>query len=131
MGALAVGFCLLGLAGCATAHKAPPSAPAAPSPVAAPQEAAPPVAGTTLLVESTPPGAVIVVDGRPVGKAPVWIAVPDTPQGFFRDYMEIRARFIAADPSGDSRTFMEEFTPREKVPAVLHFTPEGAQRTVR
>ena len=157
MGALAVGFCLLGLAGCATAHKAPPSAPAAPSPVAAPApstatpaapkalppavtptplltappEAAPPVAGTTLLVESTPPGAVIVVDGRPVGKAPVWIAVPDTPQGFFRDYMEIRARFIAADPSGDSRTFMEEFTPREKVPAVLHFTPEGAQRTVR
>jgi hypothetical protein len=97
----------------------------------APPEAAPPVAWTTLLVESTPPGAVIVVDGRPVGKTPVRIAVPDTPQGFFRDYMEIRARFIATDPSLDSRTVMEEFTPREKVPAVLHFTPEGAQRTGR
>jgi hypothetical protein len=45
--------------------------------------------------------------------------------------MEIRARFIATDPSLDSRTVTEEFTPREKVPAVLHFTPEGAQRTAR
>ncbi|HUJ44826.1 MAG TPA: PEGA domain-containing protein [Opitutaceae bacterium] len=84
-----------------------------------------------MLVESMPPGAIIVVDGRPVGKAPVRIAVPETPQGFFRDYMEIRARFIATDPTGDSRTPMEEFTPRERVPAVLHFTPDGAQRTLR
>lgn len=143
-------------------RKAPPSAPAAPSPVAAPARTpeppatppptvppvlpppvspvappaappkeAPPVAALTMLVESVPPGAIIVVDGRPVGKAPVRVPVPDTPQGFFRDYMEIRARFLATDPTGGSRTVMEEFTPREKVPAVLHFTPDGAQRAVR
>lgn len=165
-GILATVFCLWCFAGCATVRKAPPSAPAAPSPVVAPvrapqpqtappgapppavpqvspppvspvtppstpPETAPPVSALTMVVESVPPGAVIVVDGRPVGKAPVRIAVPDTPQGFFRDYMEIRARFVATDQIGGSRTIMEEFTPREKVPAVLQFTPDGVQRTVR
>ncbi len=84
-----------------------------------------------MLVESEPTGAIIVVDGRPVGKAPVRLAMPATPLGFFRDYVEVRARFVATTEGTDSRTTVEAFTPRERVPAVLHFTPEGAQRTVQ
>ena len=81
-----------------------------------------------MLVESEPAGAVIVVDGRPVGKAPLRLDVPVTPQGFFRADMEIRARFVARDATELSRTAVEEFNPRERVPAVLRFTPDGAQR---
>jgi len=84
-----------------------------------------------MLVESEPAGATIVVDGRPVGKAPLHLGVPATALGFFRDYVEIRARFIAENESEESHTATEEFSPREKVPAVLRFTPAGAQRTVR
>ena len=84
-----------------------------------------------MLVESVPAGAVVVVDGRPVGKTPLRLGVPATPLGFFRDYVEIRARFLPSTEGGDSHTTTEEFTPREKVPAVLHFTPDGAQRTVQ
>lgn len=83
-----------------------------------------------MLVESVPAGAVIVVDGRPVGRAPVRLDVPVTPQGFFRDDLEVRARFVARDETEVSRTATEEFSPRERVPAVLRFTPEGVQRTM-
>jgi PEGA domain len=91
-----------------------------------------PVAGqVNMLVESAPAGATIVMDGRPLGKAPLRISVPATSLGFFRDYVEVRARFIAENASEISHTATEEFSPREKVPAILHFTPDGAQRTVR
>jgi hypothetical protein len=84
-----------------------------------------------MVIESEPAGATIVVDGRPVGKAPLQLSVPATVLGFFRDYMEIRARFVAESETEVSRTATEEFSPREKVPAVLQFTPAGTQRTVR
>jgi hypothetical protein len=79
-----------------------------------------------MLVKSVPSGAIIVVDDRPVGKAPLRLAVPASRQGFFLNDVEIRARFVAIHTTEVSRTAMEEFTPREKVPAVLHFTPAGA-----
>ncbi len=147
---------LLMVPGCATVKPPPPkvpvvvlpAAPAAPAPAPAPPPRpaaetipapvspapAPPVAGEVpatrqiMLVESEPAGAVIVVDGRPVGKAPLRLDVPITPQGFFRADMEIRARFVARDATEVSRTAVEEFNPRERVPAVLRFTPDGAQR---
>jgi hypothetical protein len=152
---------LLMAAGCTTAHRAPaarpPAPPAAPTRAAEPQPAPPaapapapppsaPVSPITpaavppeaeiagqlvMLVESAPPGAIIVVDGRPVGKTPVRVSLPATPLGFFQNYVEIRARFVAADETEVSRTAVEEFSPREKIPAMLHFTPEGARRTVR
>lgn len=84
-----------------------------------------------MLVESVPSGAVIVMDGWPMGKAPLRLVMPATSQGFFRRYVEIRARFIAADQTQESHTATEEFTPRDRVPAVLLFTPEGSQRTGR
>ena len=143
-------LCLLLAAGCTTVRRAPPvnppastraaEPPSSPAPAPAPASAATPAPATpaeeiagqlTMLVESAPPGAIIVVDGRPVGKAPVHLNLPATPLGFFQNYVEIRARFVATDETEVSRTAVEEFSPREKVPAVLHFTPDGAQRTLR
>ena len=89
------------------------------------------VARLTMSVESDPAGATIVVDGRPVGKTPLLLGVPASPLGFFHDYVEIRARFIADDENQVSQTATEEFSPREKVPAILRFTPAGAQRIAR
>jgi hypothetical protein len=89
------------------------------------------VARLTMSVESEPAGAIIVVDGRPVGKTPLLLGVPASPLGFFHDYVEIRARFIADDETEVSQTATEEFSPREKVPSILRFTPAGAQRIAR
>ncbi len=158
--AVAGGVAVLLLAACATVKPtpqvpvvvlpAPPAAPApAPAPGAPPSPAAPatsPVAPgpspvrtappvgradrQTMLVESVPAGAIIVVDGRPVGRAPVRLEVPITPQGFFRDDLEVRARFVARNETEVSRTATEEFNPRQRVPAVLRFTPDGVQRSI-
>jgi len=108
-----------------------PSAPAAVSATGEvpPGEAA--VGTLDLLVESTPPGAIIVLDGVPVGRAPLHLQIAATPLGFFREYREIRARFLATDEEQVTRSAVVEFTPREKVPAVVRFTPDGAQRTMR
>jgi hypothetical protein len=141
-GVLSAVLGLLVFAGCATMHKPPSSAPGSAQPAlpvvklpvtppTAPSGKTPPVPEQMMLVESVPPGAIIVVDGRPVGKAPLRLAVPASAQGFFLNDVEIRARFVATDATEVSRTAMEEFTPRDKVPAVLHFTPEGAQRAAR
>jgi hypothetical protein len=130
---------LLVLAGCTTLRKTPFSAPGSALPVVR-LPVTPPVTPSgkpasvpeqMMLVDSAPSGAIIVVDGRPVGKAPLRLVVPATTQGFFLNDVEIRARFVATDATGVSRTAVEEFTFREKVPAVLHFTPEGAQRAAR
>lgn len=85
----------------------------------------------TMSVESEPAGATLVVDGRPVGRTPLLLGVPASPLGFFHDYVEIRARFIADNETEVSQTATEEFSPREKVPAILRFTPAGAQRIAR
>ena len=160
IGVLAVWSALSLWSGCTAASRVSPVAPAAaaahptapvpapsavvpsaavPAPPLPPAPTAVPSAGevprvsdqVTMLVESVPAGATIVVDGRPVGKAPLHLDVPATVLGFFRDYLEIRARFIAETESEVSHTAIEEFTPREKVPAVLRFTPAGARRVAR
>ena len=129
---------LLVFAGCAILRKPPAAAPPAlpvvklpVTPPITPSGKTSPVLEQMMLVESVPPGAIIVVDGRPVGKSPLRLAVPATAQGFFLNDVEIRARFVATDATEVSHTAMEEFTPRDKVPAALHFTPEGAQRTAQ
>ena len=116
-----------------TTHAPVPTsaAPAATPPAGVPSagEAAPGM--LDLLVESAPSGAIIVLDGVPVGRAPLHLQIAATPLGFFPDYREIRARFVASDEEQVTRSAIEEFTPREKVPAVVRFTPDGAQRTMR
>ncbi len=121
----------------APATATPPS-PATAAPVPVPSTPSPVLAGPPaaeagrqiMLVESEPAGAIIVVDGRPVGRAPVRLDVPVTPQGFFRADLEVRARFVARNETEVSRTATEEFNPRERVPAVVRFTPDGVQRTM-
>ena len=116
----------------------PAGATPAPVPNAPATPPAPSVAPTAeaggaleLLVESAPSGAIIVLDGVPVGRAPLHLQIAATPLGFFQDYREILARFVATDEEQVTHSAVEEFTPREKVPAVLRFTPDGAERTMR
>lgn len=81
-----------------------------------------------LLIESTPSGATVVIDGRPVGKTPHRLAVAGTQRGFFRAETEIRVRFIASSAEENSATVSENFGPTDRVPARVIFTPQGARR---
>lgn len=82
----------------------------------------------TILVESQPTGAMIVVNGIPVGRAPRKITLSGTPQGFSRETVSIKARFVASSRDEQSITIEEELTPLDRLPVILHFTPEKAQR---
>jgi hypothetical protein len=149
-------FVIFFLSGCATAPKsvpAPPpnlspqAAPAAvpenkprapaPKPAAAPSAASPPAAVLTpvlpkdefaMAIDSEPSGATIVVNGIPIGKAPLQLKVKTTLQGFFRDYLTVKARFLATNSDETSITVEDDCTPREKIPGKIMFTPQGAQR---
>ena len=154
---LASCFCLLILAGCATAPKpvppapqilSPQTAPAAPAetkpsapspkpPPAPPNPAVPPASISTpslekdesiLAIDSQPAGAIVVVNGIPIGKAPLRLKVNVTPQGFFRDYVTVKARFLATNAAETSQTVEEDFTPLQKIPAEILFTSAGAHR---
>ncbi len=81
-----------------------------------------------ILVESQPSGAMIVVNGIPVGRTPRKITLPGTPQGFSRGTVSIKARFVASSSAEQSATIEEEFTPLDRLPVGLLFTPEKAQR---
>lgn len=83
-----------------------------------------------MVVESRPDGAIIVVNGRPVGRAPLRLELPATMLGFFQGYVEIRARFLGRAEGPDGRTTVVSFSPLERVPAKLRFTPKGSQRTL-
>jgi hypothetical protein len=147
---------LLTLAGCVTAPKSVPAPPPnlspqaapvaapenkppapAPKPVAAPSAAPPPAAISTpalpkdefvMSIDSEPSGATIVVNGIPIGKAPLQLEVKITPQGFFRDYLTVKARFLATSSDETSITVEDDCTPRDKIPGEITFTPQGAQR---
>ncbi|HXA13788.1 MAG TPA: PEGA domain-containing protein [Opitutaceae bacterium] len=99
--------------------------PRVPSPVVAP---APAKNEFVLAIESEPAGAIIVVNNTPVGKAPLKLAIKGTPLGFFRDYVMVKARFLATSLTETSITVEEDCTPLEKIPGKLVFTPQGAQR---
>jgi hypothetical protein len=148
-------FSLLILSGCVTAPKSVPKPPPNLSPQAAPAAApetkppAPPpkpppppsVAPSpaavvpalpkdefVLSIDSEPSGATIVVNGIPIGKAPLQLKVKTTLQGFFRDYLTVKARFLATSEDETSITVEDDCTPRDKIPGKIIFTPQGAQR---
>ena len=81
-----------------------------------------------LSVDSQPTGALVLVNGNPLGHAPLRVPVALTAQGFFRDYVSIRVRFVGNSPGEYSGTVEENFTPREKMPGRVVFTPTGAIR---
>lgn len=124
-----VPFALLavGLAGCATR---PPSPAGQRSGTASVATAEPPPAGAyAIWVESEPTGGTVVVDGVPRGKTPLRIVVPGTPRGFFRTEVSIRVRFVAPDAGHLSATMEESFTPTDRIPSRLTYTPADVRRT--
>jgi len=82
----------------------------------------------SVLVESEPHGATIVVNGIPLGKSPRRIMLPITPQGFVRETVSIKARFVAETSSQQSSTIEFELTPLDRMPSGLVFTPEKVVR---
>ncbi len=90
-------------------------------PVAAPGE-------KVVLIESSPSGATVVIDGVPVGKTPFSITVAGTSRGFFRGQTMVRVRFIATDARETSVTVDEVFAPTDRIPSRVVFSPEGARR---
>jgi len=101
-----------------------------PSPALAAVQVTPPLpeGEFAILVESVPTGAMIVVNGIPVGRAPRRVVLPGTAQGFSRGTVSIKARFVAANSTQQSSTTEEEFTPLDRLPPGLVFTPDRVQR---
>lgn len=85
----------------------------------------------TIRIESSPQGAMILVDGRPIGRAPIDVEVESASNGFFKAPVTIRARFVATDASTESFSIDEQLTPLERVPLALVFSHEGTQRILR
>ncbi len=82
-----------------------------------------PVARATVRIESRPSGALILVDGRVVGHAPITVTLPVTRHGFFPDRATLRARFEAADETYGPVGVSANFGPMDKMPATVVFTP--------
>ncbi|HUG10661.1 MAG TPA: PEGA domain-containing protein [Opitutaceae bacterium] len=82
-------------------------------------------------IESNPVGAMIVVDGKPLGRTPVELEVDAANNGFFKAPMTIRARFVASDAASESVSVDERLGPLERVPQALVFSREGVQRVIR
>jgi hypothetical protein len=119
---------LLIVGGCASQPAALPVAP-----TTVPSLAIPPAAidERSIEITSDPGAARIIVNGQPVGRAPLQVKLRVTPQGFCSDYITIKARFVAENPTQVSQTIETELTPREKVPAKIFFTRQGAQRLMQ
>jgi hypothetical protein len=81
-----------------------------------------------VLIESSPSGATVVVNGVPVGKTPFSNTEAATSRGFFRGETVVRVRFIAADSRETSATVDEVFAPTDRIPARVVYSPEGARR---
>lgn len=80
-------------------------------------------------IESLPSGAMIVINGVPSGRTPKRILLAGTSQGFARERISIKVRFLAIQPSEESVTVEDQLTPLDRIPAGLIFTPKGgAQR---
>jgi hypothetical protein len=84
-----------------------------------------------LTVESEPPGATVVMNGKPCGKTPCVVIVQANARGFLREQISIKVRFIAANEAEESQTVEEVLTTLDKVPAEIRFTSAGATRVVR
>ncbi|MBM3872274.1 MAG: PEGA domain-containing protein [Verrucomicrobia bacterium] len=88
----------------------------------------PPEGWAWVWVETEPAGAMVVVDGVPVGRAPRRVDVEVTPQGFARQGTTIRVRFVAETVQQTSVTTELALTPRDRVPARIEFTRERVVR---
>ena len=112
----AVVAALLGLGGCTTGNQVWPTGTLAP--------VDDPAGVARVLVESRPSGALIAVDGRVVGHAPLYVTVPVTRHGFFPDRFVVTARFLAEDRSYGPVGVRAGFGVLDKVPTAIVFTPD-------
>ena len=94
-----------------------------PEPALAPGEA-------VMVIASNPAGGLVVMDGRPVGAAPVQVKIPVTPRGFLSRPVSVKVRFLAGETTSRSHTTELVLTPLDRAPVRLDFTPEGTKRTL-
>lgn len=88
----------------------------------------PPEGRAWVWVDSEPAGAMVVVDGAPVGRTPRRVEMDVTPQGFSRHGATIRVRFVAETVRETSVTTELVLTPRDRVPSRVEFTRERVVR---
>ena len=81
-------------------------------------------------IVSEPVGAMVVVDGIPVGDTPRQVILPGTEQGFLKRPVSVRVRFVAGSAATASKTVEVRLTPLERMPRRIEFTPEGARRVL-
>lgn len=81
-------------------------------------------------IVSEPAGAMVVVDGIPVGNTPRRIILPGTEQGFLKRPVSVRVRFVAGSAAATSKTVEVRLTPLERTPQRIEFTPAGARRVL-
>lgn len=84
----------------------------------------------TVVVKSLPEGAVVVVDGYPVGPTPCSITLPVNDGGYLQRDVSVKVRFLSADASTRSTTKTLLLTPVDRAPARLDFTPTETRRIV-
>ena len=128
-------FCLLSsvssllfMAGCVTQPAPPPIAPPSATTLAIPPAV---IDEASIEITSEPAGARIIVNNQLVGRAPLQLKLKVTPQGFCAEYTAIKARFVAEDATQVSQTVETEITAREKAPARIYFSRQGAQRQMQ
>lgn len=81
-------------------------------------------------IVSEPVGAMVVVEGIPVGDTPRQVILPGTEQGFLKRPVSVRVRFVAGSAATASKTVEVRLTPLERMPRRIEFTPEGARRVL-
>jgi hypothetical protein len=128
---------LAAVTGCASGPRSrspsldqPPVATVAPEPpVPRVSEEAEPRQASVLVV-SEPEGAMVVLDGRPLGPTPRAVTLPINGYGFVSRPVSVKVRFVATSLIDTSRTAEVMLTPLDRAPVRLDFTPQGARRTM-
>lgn len=104
------------LGGCVAGNQAWPSGTLAP--------VEDPAGMARVRIESRPTGALVSVQGRVVGHAPVDVLLPVTRHGFFPDNTAVSVRFLAEDQSFGPLGVTARFGVMDRVPATVVFTPQ-------
>ncbi len=103
-----------------------------PKPAEPTDAAKPAVKATAMTIEIVVPAkdgpGVVVVDSRPIGRAPQTVTVPVTPQGFLAAPMKIGVRFVGDELAEVSVSIDTVLETTDRPPQRLEFTREGSRR---
>lgn len=75
-------------------------------------------------IESRPAGALVVVDGRVAGHAPLDVSLPASRHGFFPHPVAVQVTFLAEDESYGPVCVTARFGVLDRVPKTVVFTPD-------